>query len=186
MFAYVACVNQITVWCHALVRIDVVTHESRDNRPDKALARSNFYKIETRVGVRRALFAQAFELTVQAPVIFLLRRRDARHSPYPPLAGVIAHQHRTQLVAVKPVGLRATGMPVHLDTGRINHEIDHALLGQPAVQPEAVAAGLVTAVDGSIRAEVAARLGVRDGGEDRCGIACGDRTAAGCTLAITQ
>jgi len=123
---------------------------------------------------------------VHAPVIFLFGRRDARHRPYPPLAAVIAHEHRQQLVAVKPVRLRETGPAVYLDAGRIHNEIGNALFSQPAVQPEAVAAHLITAVDGCVGAEVAACPRVRDGDENRRSSACGDRTAAGRALAITQ
>jgi len=99
---------------------------------------------------------------------------------------VIAHEHRQQLVAVKPVRLRARGTPVHLDTGEVHHEIGNALFSQPAVQPEAVAASLVTAVDGCVGAEVATRPGLGDGGKDRRGITCGNRTPAPRALAITQ
>src|SRR5260370_161711 len=80
------------------------------------------------VGVRVTLLPQALQFPVQAPVVFLLRRRDARNGPYPVLARVITHKHREQLVAVKAVRLRATGAPVHLDTGRIHHEIGNTLL----------------------------------------------------------
>jgi hypothetical protein len=136
--------------------------------------------------MRGTLLPEALQFPVQAPVVFLLRRRDARDGPYPVLARVITHKHREQLVAVKSIRLRATGAPVHLDTGRIHHEIGNALLSQPAVQPEAVAASLITAVDGCVGAEVAARPGVRDGGENRRGITRGNRTPARRAVVITQ
>jgi hypothetical protein len=44
-----------------------------------------------------------------------------------PLASVTAHEHRQQLVAVKPICLGATRTAVHLDTGRIHRWIDDAL-----------------------------------------------------------
>lgn len=81
------------------------------------------------VGVRGALMPQKFELAVRAPVVFLLRRGDAGHRPHASFAGLVAHQHGEQPVAVKPVRPGATGTPVHLDTGRIHHEIDDTLPG---------------------------------------------------------
>jgi hypothetical protein len=66
------------------------------------------------VGVRGMLLAQAFELAVQAPVVLLLGRGNACHRPHAPLARVIAHEHRQQLVAVKPVCLGAARTAVAL------------------------------------------------------------------------
>src|SRR5246127_5502160 len=138
------------------------------------------------VGVRGAFLPQAFELAVQAPVVLLLWSRDACDRPHPAFTAVIAHQHRQQLVAVKPVRLRATGTPVHLDTGRIHHEIDDALFCQPAVKPETVAPRLIATVDRRVGTEMAAHPGVRDAGENRRGVTRGNRAVAGRTLAITQ
>ena len=46
---------------------------------------------------------------------------------------------------VKPIGLGAPGAPVDLDARGVDHDVVDALLDQPAVQPPAVAARLVTA-----------------------------------------
>lgn len=47
---------------------------------------------------------------------------------------------------------------VHLDTGRIHHEIDDALFVQSAAQPAAVATGFITTWDGCAGAEILAPL----------------------------
>ncbi len=105
-----------------------------------------------------ALYA-AIRCRGAAPVVFLLRLGDARDRPNARSARrVIAHEHRLQLVAVKPVCLGATRTAVHLDTGRIHHEIHDALFSQPAVQQETVAACFITLVDGCDGAEMATRL----------------------------
>ncbi|MCY1563269.1 hypothetical protein D9M68_1007920 [compost metagenome] len=67
---------------------------------------------------------------MQTPLIFLLFSWYPCDCPHPPLAGVVAHQHRQQLVTVEPVALGAPRTTVDFDACRIHHEVMDTLLGQ--------------------------------------------------------
>ena len=116
------------------VRAQVVQHQQRADA----------------VGVRGALVHQPRQFAVRAARVFVLGRRLVQHRPHT-LAGVVAQQHRQQLVAIEPIGLGAPGAPVHLDARGVDHDVVDALLDQPAVQPPAVAAGLVAGVHLGLR-----------------------------------
>jgi hypothetical protein len=107
------------------------------------------------VGVRGALVHQPRQFAVRAARVFVLRRRLVQHRPHA-LAGVVAQQHRQQLVAIEPVGLGTPGAPVHLDARGVDHDVVDALLDQPAVQPPAVAARLVARVHLGLGAQATA------------------------------
>jgi len=119
------------------------------------------------VGVRGSLLHQAHQLAVQPSCVFVLGCGLVQHRPHA-LAGMVAQQHRQQLVAVQAIGLGAPGTPVHLDAAGVDHEVVGALFAQPAMEPPAVASGFVAAVHSGLRPKLAAisRLGdaVRDGG----------------------
>src|SRR5437899_6546508 len=78
------------------------------------------------------------------------------------LARVMANEHRQQLVGIQPIGLGSPCASIDLDACRINHDVVNAQLAQPAVQPPAVAPGLVTAVHLGPSASLESRCGLDD------------------------
>src|SRR5687768_932452 len=63
------------------------------------------------------------------------------------LATMMPDKHRQQLVCVKPIGLGPPSSPADLDARRVDHDVVHALLTEPAMQPPAVAPRFVAAVN---------------------------------------
>jgi hypothetical protein len=119
------------------------------------------------IGMRRALSPELIELPMRAPGVFLRRRGHSYHRPDSPLAPEVAHQHRQQLAAVEPIGLGPPRPAIDFDAGRVHHDVVDALLKQPPVQPEAVAARLVATVHHDITHQAAARLRLGDGVQHR-------------------
>src|SRR2546422_9988295 len=78
------------------------------------------------------------------------------------LARVMANEHRQQLVGIQPIGLGSPCASIDLDACRIDHDVVDAQLAQPAVQPPAVAPGLVTAVHLRLTAGLESRCGLDD------------------------
>ena len=99
---------------------------------------------------------QPLQFTVRAAGVFVRGRRLVQHRP-DTLASVVAQQHRQQLVAIEPVGLRTPGAPVDFDARRVDHDVVDALSDQPTVQPPTVAAGLVAAMHPGLGAHTTAR-----------------------------
>src|SRR6478735_6709752 len=95
------------------------------------------------VGVAFAL--QAPQLSVQAPLVFLLHTGHAYHPPHALLPARIAHQHLVELGHIQRITLGPPRTPVDLDARGVHYHVLDALLAQPAMQPEPVASGLVAA-----------------------------------------
>jgi hypothetical protein len=79
------------------------------------------------VRVRGALLRQPGELAVRAARVFVLGRGLMHHRPHT-VAAMMAQQHRQQLVAIDPIGLRPPGVSVHFDAGGVDHDVVGALL----------------------------------------------------------
>jgi hypothetical protein len=84
--------------------------------------------------VRNALVQQPCQFAVRAALVFGFGARFVQYRPHA-LTGMVAQQHRQQLVAVQAIGLGASGPPVHLDARGVDHDVVDALLDKPAVQP---------------------------------------------------
>lgn len=126
------------------VRAQVVQHQQRSDA----------------VGVRNAFVHQPSQLSVRAARVFGLGARFAQHRPHA-LTRMLSQQHDQQLVSVQAIGLGSPGTPIDLDARGVDHDVVDALLDQPAVQPPAVAAGLVAAVDLALGAQAATLSGLR-------------------------
>jgi hypothetical protein len=59
----------------------------------------------------------------------------------------VAQQHRQKLADIEPIGLRAALAPIDLNAGGIDDVILDAMCSSVTVQPESVAASLITAHD---------------------------------------
>ncbi len=99
---------------------------------------------------------------------------------------MVANQHREQLVTVQPVGLGAPRAAIDFDARRIHHDVVDTVRDEPAVQPEAVAPGLITAAHARLRRQPAARLGLGNALEQRRGVPCRHRIAARAAHAVAQ
>ncbi len=88
---------------------------------------------------------------------------------------MIAEQHAHQLGRVQPVALGPALAAVDLDAGRVDHQVVPALAGQPAVQPETVAARLVAAVHRGVLGQAETLLGLGNLLQHRGGVAATDR-----------
>jgi hypothetical protein len=126
------------------------------------------------------------EFPVCPPRVFLLRRGHPHHRPHPRLVRVVANQHREQLVAVQPVSLGAPRAAVDFNARRIHHDVVDTVRDQPAVQPEAVAPGLITAVHARVRRNRAARLGLGDAFKQRRRVPCAYRIATWPACPVAQ
>jgi hypothetical protein len=82
--------------------------------------------------VRNAFVHQPSQLTVRAARVFGLGARFAQYRPHA-LTGMVAQQHRQQLVAVQAIGLGSPGPPVDLDARGVDHD---AVDAEGAVQLE--------------------------------------------------
>jgi hypothetical protein len=63
---------------------------------------------------------------------------------------VVTQEHAHQLGGVETVALGPPFAPIDLDGSRIDDDVRDVLAAEPAVQPEAIAARLVTTDDGGI------------------------------------
>src|ERR1039457_1151154 len=133
-----------------------------------------------------ALVPQPPQFPVRSPRVFFLRRGHPYHRPYSPLSAGIAQQHRQQLVTIQPVGLGAPRAAVHFNARRIHHDVVDTVFDEPAVQPEAVAPGLIAAAHARLRRKRATRLGLGDALEQRRGVPCRQRIAAWTARAVAQ
>jgi hypothetical protein len=70
----------------------------------------------------------------------------------------VAQQHRQELADIEPIGLRPALAPIDLNTGGIDDVVLDAMRHQGAVQPEPIAARLVTAHDAGILGQAKALL----------------------------
>ena len=95
------------------------------------------------IAVRRALLQQALPRAGAPLAILVLHRGHMNHAADPRLAPQIGKKRAHQLLQIDPVGFRAPCATVHLDARRINLVTDHALAGQPTMQPVPVQTGLV-------------------------------------------
>jgi len=101
-------------------------------------------------------------------------------------AGVVAQQHRQQLVAIDPVGLCTSGAPVDFDARRVDHDVVDALTDQPPMQPPTVAAGLVARMQRELRAVSRARARLGQAIKNRSGVASVDAVPARTATAIAD
>jgi hypothetical protein len=92
----------------------------------------------------------------------------------------------SMLVPVKTVGLRAPRPPIDLDAGGVDDDVVDAVLAQRAVQPPAVAAGLVAAVHCRLLAQAEALTGLGHALQHGLELAGGHREAARAVVAVAE
>src|SRR5262252_10051249 len=95
---------------------------------------------------------------MELPAVFLLHAGYPYHTPHLLLAGAVAQQHRQELADIEPIGLRPALAPIDFNTGGIDDVVLDAMRDQGAVQPEPVAASLVTTHHVSILGQAKALL----------------------------
>src|SRR5215510_2112944 len=81
---------------------------------------------------------------MQVPDILIGRTRYPHHAPDTRLASKVTKQHAQQLLAIQTIGLPVTSMPFDFDTRRIDHQVNHSLLAEEAMQPKAIATRFIT------------------------------------------
>src|SRR5262249_27071634 len=86
----------------------------------------------------------------------------ADHAPHLVLTRHVAHEHGERLMDIKPIGLGATLTTIGLNTGRVDHEILHAMRHQAAVQPETLTSCLIAAHHAALLAQAKALFGLRN------------------------
>src|SRR5215831_6809948 len=110
------------------------------------------------IGHPRSVPFGSLELSVELPAVFFIHARYAYHTPHLLLAGAVAQEHRQELADIEPVGLRPALAPIDLNTGGIDDVVLDAMRDQGAVEPEAIAASLVTAHDACVLRQAKALL----------------------------
>jgi hypothetical protein len=90
------------------------------------------------------------------------------------LAGVETQEHAHQLGGIETVALGPPPTAIDLARCRIDDNLGAALVGQPAVQPEAIVAGLVATDDGGIIGQAETAFGLVDLLEQAGQVACPD------------
>src|SRR5262249_55259486 len=114
------------------------------------------------IAVPGPLGLQIDQATVELAPVFGFRAGDVDRAPDLAVSQMPADQHGHQLGRVETIGLGAPLSAVDLDAGGVHHEIADALVGEVAMEPEAVAAGLIATDNPSILAEAEALLGLSD------------------------
>jgi len=99
---------------------------------------------------------------MELPAVFLLDAGYMHSTPHLPLTCHGAQQHREELADIEPIGLGPALAPVNLNAGGVDDGVRHPMRDQGAVQPEAVAARLVTAHDAGVLRQAKALLRSRD------------------------
>lgn len=75
---------------------------------------------------------------------------------------VKADEHRQELDHIQVVGFRPTGLALHLNAGRVHHQVLDTVSQEVAVEPEAVASGLVATENTGILGEAEALASAGD------------------------
>ena len=89
------------------------------------------------------------------------------------LAFAIANEKSDQADGIQLVSLGQSEATVHLDARRVDDHIVDAVMMQEAMEPEAVASGLVAREDFCVLWKAEPRLGASDLAQDRCSVAGG-------------
>ena len=110
--------------------------------------------------------------------VLVLGRRHVDHLPDVPLAVMITDEHAEQLGDVDGIALGAAGAAVDLDTGGVDDRVVDAARDEEAMEPEAVAAGLIAGADGGVIGQPEAAAGAVDLSAERAEVAGRDRDAA--------
>src|SRR5262249_38397589 len=131
------------------------------------------------VGVLGALALELDQLTVPLAAVLVRDGRDADDPPDLRLAIMGTDEHFYELDGVERVGLGPPHPAVDLDAGGVDDAGGDGFGDQEAMEPEAVAAGLVAGDDRGIVGEAEAGLGLLDLGEEDIGIAGGDGAESG-------
>ena len=95
---------------------------------------------------------------MELPAVFLVYAGYPHDTPDFLLTGHVTQQHRQKLVDIEPIRFSPPLAAIDLNTGRVDHEVLDAMGHQGAVQPEAIAASLVTAHDMGLVGEAKALL----------------------------
>src|SRR5262249_36834627 len=95
------------------------------------------------ITVRGPLGLQPDQRAVQLPPILVVHRGHADDRPDMLLSAVPADEHRQQFVDVETIGLGAALTAIDLDRRGVDDEVVDPLVSEGAMEPEAVAAGLV-------------------------------------------
>jgi hypothetical protein len=131
------------------------------------------------VGVLGPLAHQLPAVAVGLAAVLVLGRRDVDDRPEIPLAAVITHEHGRELADVDGIALGAAGAAVDLDGGGVDDHVVDPAGGEGAMEPEAVAAGLVAGADRGVVGQAESAAGAVDLAAQRCGVAGRDDDAAG-------
>ena len=121
-----------------------------------------------------ALALDGDQLAVRLAAVLVVGGGDADDAPELVLAAVIADQHGQELGDVEPIALGAAGAAVDLDAGGVDDEVVDGVVSEIAMEPEAVAAGLVAGEDGGVAGEAEALLGAEDLALKAVEVASGD------------
>ena len=104
--------------------------------------------------------AEAYRRGVTQAVVLGAGGRHTHHAPNLALTAEMAQQHAEQFADVQLIAFGAAFTAVNLDTRGIHDHILHADGGQVAVQPEAIAAGLVAAQHRGVGRQAEVQLGL--------------------------
>src|SRR5262249_39794166 len=99
---------------------------------------------------------------MQLPPILVLDRGHVDYAPDLALAAVVPAEQVDELAGVDRVGLGPLAPAVDFDGAGVDDDVVDAPLGQGAVQPEAIATGLVAGADWGVGRKSEARLGLGD------------------------
>ncbi len=95
------------------------------------------------MGVLGALALDSDQLAVGLTAVLIVGGGDADDAPELVLAAVITDQHGQELADVEPIALGAAGAAIDLDAGGVDDAVGDGVVLEIAMEPEAVAAGLV-------------------------------------------
>jgi len=98
------------------------------------------------------------QLTVYLAAILLDRTWHVHDAPHLRFAGLRAKQHRHQLDDIESIGLRPAPPAIDLNARGVDDAIRHAAAHEIAMQPEAIASGLVAAADRHRRRQAEVRF----------------------------
>ena len=151
-------------------------HHLAQSRPPDHNAGTQVVQYQQRadaVRVRDAFARQSLQLSVLATRIFIFSAGLVQHRP-DALAGVVPDEHSQQFVGIQPVCLGLPSSAVDFDARWINDDVADAELAQPSMEPPAVPASLVDAVNLGPPADLEPRSGLENVGRDGGRIAGGN------------
>src|SRR5262252_2274244 len=99
---------------------------------------------------------------MELPTVFLVDAGHPHDTPHLPLTRHVAQEHREELVDIEPIRLGPALAPIDFNAGGVDDMVRDTMCDQGAVQPEPVAAGLVTAHDAGVLRQAKALLRSRD------------------------